>query len=218
MEFVGIFIVGFIGAITPGPDILLVMHNTLKFGIYSAIRVLLGIATGWLLFLSIIYFGFIHLISASLIQILLSFCGGMYLLYLSYLLLKPSNHDELGNANSNDVDKAQNSPIIIQEIGQNDKDSQSPDTYLKGLIINLSNPKAILFFSTIIIPFIGKNLELSLVVLYASLVCGFLSVIFVIGVFRKRIDSNIFSIIDRICGILFVFFGFSLFYNAFAMI
>ena len=48
-----LFMVAFIGAITPGPDILLVIRNTLYFGILQGLKIWSGIATGWFIFLSI---------------------------------------------------------------------------------------------------------------------------------------------------------------------
>ena len=50
-----LFMVAFIGAITPGPDILLVIRNTLYFGILQGLKIWSGIATGWFIFLSIIF-------------------------------------------------------------------------------------------------------------------------------------------------------------------
>ncbi|RDU70721.1 LysE family translocator [Helicobacter aurati] len=205
MDMLTIFLIGFVGAITPGPDILLVMHNTLKFGIWQAIKVLSGIATGWIVFLSIIYLGFTHLFNTNFMQLSLTVLGGFYLLFLAYQLLKNNISNQHSSLDSDFTQEHRHA-------------ATQPDTYVKGLIINLSNPKAILFFSTIIAPFIEKNLEISLIVLYLSLVSGFLSIIFTTAYFRKYLTVKLFSRIDIICGILFLLFAFSLFYHAFNIV
>lgn len=86
---------------------------------------------------------------------------------------------------------------------------------LKGLLINLSNPKAILFFAIIIAPFMNQHLELSLLVLLCGLFLAFIIVI-VLGVFFKKIINNaLFDKIDKICGIIFIFFGILLLFSSY---
>ena len=125
-----IFIVAFIGAITPGPDMLLIIQTTLKYGLKQALMTLLGISTGCIFYLFILYFGFAKIFTSNIAQILLSVFGIIYLSYLSFILYKkPSNDLEF-------------------------RDSRVIGGYKKGLLVNLSNPKAILFFSVVVLPYI----------------------------------------------------------------
>ncbi len=189
MDFVMLFAVGFIGAITPGPDILLVMHNSLRFGGLAGIRALCGIATGWMLFLGIIYFGFANVFKGALAQILIGFAGGLYLLYIAFMLYKKPPSDT-------------------------QTDSHQATGFFKALLINLSNPKAILFFGVIITPFMDTNLRLSLIVLFISLLSAFLVVIFA-SIFCKRyLNDKTFALIDKICSVLFFVFALSLLYRS----
>lgn len=175
----------FLGAITPGPDILLVLQTTLKCGAKRAIITLVGIATGWMIYLGILYFGFAKLFQSDVAQILLSLFGAMYLFYLSYLLLsKPQNNLEF-----------------------NDSEIKASGGYLKGLIINLSNPKAILFFGVIVAPFMDKNLLLNLVILFCGLSSAFILVILIASFFRRFVTNKLFNIIDKICGFVFIIFA-----------
>ncbi len=198
MTFVLLFLVGFSGAITPGPDILLVLRNTLLFGFWSGIRVLCGIATGWVVFLGIIYFGLAHFLSYWISQIILSIIGALYLLYIAYKIFRAA-------------------PAKLQILDSHTTLASKPDSYIKGLIVNLSNPKAILFFGVIVARFIDTNLVLSIIVLFASLMCAFLSVVFVATFFRKYITNKVFIWIDRVCIVLFSAFALSLVYNAFVI-
>ena len=233
-----IFFIAFVGAITPGPDILLVLRETLKNGFFAGFKALCGIATGWIIYISILYFGFAHLVSGDLAQFVLSFVGGIYLLYLSFLLFrtKMSNIDfspqkVLDSAPS--TQKANSS--IVDEISQlrevSDKDRtdsssrkrnecncekspqddefalDSANLYLKGLAINLSNPKAILFFTAIVAPYIDKSPALYFTLLFLGLNAGFLSVMSVAHFARRLITNRLFYIIDKICAVVFLAFG-----------
>ena len=190
-----IVIFAFIGAITPGPDILLVIRNTLYFGILQGLKIWSGIATGWFIFLSIIYFGFAHVLRGNLIQLILSIIGGAYLLYIAYLLCtKSTSKLELENH-------------FI-----------TPDGYLKALLVNISNPKAILFFSVIIAPFIQTQLLTSLSILFAGLSSAFLSIIVICAFFRNYINERVFYIIDKVCAVLFIIFSIMLFYHGYTIL
>lgn len=186
-------------AITPGPDILLTLRTALKHGFFASFRTLCGIATGWLIYLAVLYFGFAHILKGDLAQIALGIFGGIYLFYLAFLLFRTKQ---------NDIDFSDSS---------HESNSRKSRTggYLKGLIINLSNPKAIIFFSVIVAPFMEKNLALNLVLLFLGLNSAFLSVMIVASYFRHLITNKLFDIIDKLCAVVFVGFGITLFAMAF---
>ena len=190
--------VGFITALTPGPDILFVLRNTLSYGARIGFLSLLGIFCGWIIFLSLVYFGFAHFIQGALIQGILCAVGGIYLGYISYLLLFKVN-PEVDLNKTESITQTHNAFAFM----------------LKGMFVNLSNPKAILFFGLIITPFMNKHLELSIVVLLIALTLAFVSVIFIATFFRKFINNALFRVIDRICGIVFIVFAILLFINSY---
>lgn len=186
-------------AITPGPDILLALRTALKHGFFASFRTLCGIATGWLIYLAVLYFGFAHILKGDLAQIALGIFGGIYLFYLAFLLFRTKQ---------NDIDFSDSS---------HESNSRKSRTggYLKGLIINLSNPKAIIFFSVIVAPFMEKNLALNLILLFLGLNSAFLSVMIVASYFRHLITNKLFDIIDKLCAVVFAGFGIALFAMAF---
>ncbi|MCI7046546.1 LysE family translocator [Helicobacter sp.] len=196
MELALLFVLGFTAALIPGPDILYVLRNTLALGFKQGVISLLGIFSGWLIFLGLIYLGFTSYFNSPFIQVTLSSIGGIYLIYLAYLLFKKGkNH-----------------------INFSQSQQKSFSLYLKGLLINLSNPKAILFFATIISPFIQNNLEVSFIVLLSALSLAFFSVILVGTFFRRFITNTLFDKIDKICSIIFLCFGIWLLYSSFQTI
>ncbi len=197
LELSTLFIVGFIGALTPGPDILFVLRNTISFGTKAGFSSLFGIFCGWLIFISLIYFGFAHLINGALPQGILSCIGGFYLFYVAFALLrKPKNTIDFHL-------HLQTSKTFFYNF------------ILKGFLLNLSNPKAILFFAVIITPFMNQYLEISLLVLLCGLFFTFILVIMLGVFFRKFINNTFFDKIDKICGIVFILFGILLFISSY---
>lgn len=195
MELLGLFLLGFIAALTPGPDILFVLRSTLSFGSKQGFLAFLGIFSGWIIFLSLVYLGFSQFFHSIFIQFPLNFTGGIYLFYIAYMLFKkPKNHINLH-----------------QQIEKN------LSIYFKGLLIHLSNPKAVLFFTLIISPFMNTNLEISLIVLLSGSSLSFLLVIFLSDFSRNLINDAFFDKIDKICGILFLLFGVLLLFQAYKL-
>lgn len=192
--YIAVFVIGYVGAITPGPDILLILRNTITFGARSAFIALSGIACGWVVFLSLVYFGFAYMMSQPIAQGLLSIFGAIYLGYISYKILRASSPSDL-----------------TQILGANTQ--AKPAGFFQALGVNLSNPKAILFFVVVVAPFANQGFELGLFVLFCSLVSGFVSVIFVGLYVRKWLNARVFLWIDRISAVLFIGFACSLGYR-----
>lgn len=222
-----IFVMAFLGAIAPGPDILLVLQTALKCGFWRAIQTLLGIATGWVLYLTLLYLGLAHFLQTQAAQTTLGALGSAYLGYLGYALFtKPKNALNLGVSSDLDAKNADfvefaKSNSTNRTIPKDSVDSahasathrttQSPQSrtggYIRGLLINLSNPKAILFFGVIVAPFMGKNLALRLAVLFSGLLSAFLLTIATAIFLRRFITNRAFDIIDRLCAVAFLGFA-----------
>ncbi|AAP78229.1 LysE family translocator [Helicobacter hepaticus] len=179
-------LIGFFGAITPGPDILLTLKTTLRFGMAQGLKVLLGIASGWCLYLGLIYAGLSHWLNTPILQLTLSLIGGFYLLYLGYLILS--------------------APSLTYDLNI-EKNNMPQDGFMQGLLLNLSNPKAILFFIFLVTPFIDEGMGIGLIALWCSLFSAFILVIICASVAKQYMNTKIFNIIDIICGVLFVCFG-----------
>lgn len=190
--YIAVFIIGYVGAITPGPDILLILRNTIAFGAMSAFTALSGIACGWVVYLSLVYFGFAHAMSQPIAQGLLSVFGAVYLGYISYKILRTPLASDL-----------------TQILGTQESRAK-PAGFFRALFVNLSNPKAILFFVVVVAPFANQGFVLGLFVLFCSLVSGFVSVIFVGLYVREWINARVFLWIDRITAVLFIGFACSL--------
>lgn len=184
-----ILVISFLGAITPGPDVLLIVRVVLKNNIKEAFKTMLGIISGCIIYLSILYFGLSNIIKGDIAQALICIFGGGYMLYLAYKLFK-------------------------ENIETLDLKSSFTSGYKTGLIVNLSNPKAILFFTALVSAYIDNNLLSKLVLIPIGSLFGFLFVIFIASFFKRFINAKLFNVIDKICGVLFILFSISLFINA----
>ncbi len=183
-----LIIIGFIAAITPGPDILLVIQTTINRSLKSGLGVLLGILTGNAVIISILFFGFASLGENIYFQLTVSFLGGFYLLYVAREIFI-HRKDEIRQSNV----KAKN-------------------LYLKGLYVNLSNPKAIIFFGAILSPFVDKNaLVLSLFSLFIGIIGAFVLAIVLTDIFRKNLlTKKATLIVNTLSATIFFIFSIEL--------
>ncbi len=124
-SYLSFIFTSFILALTPGPDVLLVLAIAAKEGFPKALQLTLGLATGVIFHTALILLGFSALIIASpLAMNLIAIFGAGYLLYLAWLTwLHRSDSLE-----QSETPKIQGS------------------YYLRGVIMNISNPKVLLFF------------------------------------------------------------------------
>ena len=133
----------FLLCLTPGPAVLLVVSQGLRGGFKSSQRGILGVLAGNAIFflLSALGLGALLMSSAALFQII-KWAGAAYLVFigLKMLLAKGSKT---------------NSDLSIET-------KPSMKLFSEGLVTQLSNPKAIVFFSALLPQFLtpdGKVLE-----------------------------------------------------------
>ncbi len=111
-------------ALTPGPDVLLVVTIAAKEGFKKAMQLTLGLASGVIFHTLLIILGFSAIIIASPhAMTAIAVFGAGYLLYLAWLTWR-----HRGDAIHTDANKIQGS------------------YYWRGVIMNISNPKVLLFF------------------------------------------------------------------------
>ena len=143
MEFFTVAILHLFAVASPGPDFALVTRQSLRYNRKVAIWTSLGIGVGILLHSLLAITGLVLLITSNeLFSTILKIIGSLYLLYLgvnSILDSKKAGNSEEENTN---VDKF--------------------NGFMAGLITNITNIKAILFFVTVFSVVIGTGNNLSL--------------------------------------------------------
>tara|TARA_R110000787_G_scaffold41071_17_gene101691 strand:- start:5527 stop:6141 length:615 start_codon:yes stop_codon:yes gene_type:complete len=113
-------------ALTPGPDNLYVIAQSLSNGAKSGIATTIGLVSGCIVHTTLLAFGVSAIISASgTLFYGLKVIGACYLLFLAYKVFRSNAHVDL-------------------------KDKASKKSYLQlfkqGVIMNLVNPKILIFF------------------------------------------------------------------------
>lgn len=130
------FIAALVVAVAPGPDNLFVLAQSGAYGARAGFCVILGLCTGIVVQTCLLVAGVSALIAASPKAFLgLQCLGAAYLLYLAYKSFKV----RVGTVAVGDSQSAGNQLPFSK-------------LYLRGVIMNLTNPKAVLFLLSFIPP------------------------------------------------------------------
>ncbi len=189
MDYILLGFIGFIAALTPGPDIFYVIKQGLCNGKERALKAVAGILSGNIIYLTLVGIGLGSVGKNIYFQLIVGFLGGMYLFKIAYFSFK-----ERVKLNIKKCEKNQN-------------------IYKEALLLNLSNPKAMIFFAVIVTPFLSKNIMLSLGTLFLGISLAFTFAALISS--KIKLEERILNIINKTAAILFLFFGIKLFALAF---
>lgn len=133
LAFVGVAVVL---TLTPGPDMALVLRNSLRGGRPAALRTVLGIAVGLMGWAAATALGVAALLAASsTVFTVLKLAGGAYLVYLGIQTLLSLRRGE----------EAPERPV------------RAGSPFRQGLVTNLLNPKLAVLFTTLLPQFISED-------------------------------------------------------------
>jgi homoserine/homoserine lactone efflux protein len=182
--------------LSPGPAALAVTAEAASNGFKKSTLVILGIATANVVFFILSATGIITLIIASQTLFLtIKWIGVVYLLYLGFTAIF-----------------SQSGPLSIQ--ASDKKHSKAYKIFIRGFVLEISNPKALLYFSALLPQFVDINspifpqlITLCLITMVLDLVCyslyGYLG-------FQSRgkfIKPIIIKLINRSAGAMLIFAG-----------
>lgn len=127
-------VASFIFLITPGLATMYILNNSAVFGKKSGIYAALGVLTGGMIYNIIASVGLASLLYRyPTVLNTIKIIGAIYLIYVGIIGL-------IKNNNSNNREK-----------------SATRQSYTRGIITNLANPKVLLFFMTFIPQFVKEN-------------------------------------------------------------
>ena len=190
---------------SPGPDTFIVMQTAAKRSRREALFCVLGIACGVSFWATLTLLGLQWLFSRFVwLHRLVMTLGGFYLLWMGFQIIRS---------------------CFVPACQKSLTASKSTSSYLKafttGLFTNLSNPKAVVYFSSIFSVFIAQEMTGAQVALILSLVFGetllwFSLVALMLGLPKpKQIFRSLNRWIDGVCGLIFGMFGTALICAAF---
>ncbi|ACM92188.1 L-lysine/ homoserine-homoserine lactone exporter family [Nautilia profundicola AmH] len=190
MEYIILASMGFFAALTPGPDIFYIIRQGLCKGKTSAFLAVAGILTGNIVYLTLVGIGLGSIGHNPYFQMIVGIAGGIYLLRIAKAVFNEKVHIEKSCDNLRKF-----------------------DIYKEALFLNLSNPKAMIFFAVVITPFMSKNVMLSLISLYIGITFAFIIAAYFSS--KLNIEEKIMNAVNKISSALFLFFALSLFYTAY---
>ena len=190
-EFWTIAILHLFAVASPGPDFALITRQSLRFNRKVAIWTSLGIGMGILFHCLLAITGLVLLITSNeLFSTILKIIGSTYLLYLginSVLVTQKRNETEIKERDN--LDKF--------------------NGFLVGLITNITNVKAILFFVTVFSVVINTDNSLSLIfygaymALATFLWFAFISYVFTSENFKNKF-SSVLKYFEKVIGIILI--------------
>ncbi len=142
------FIAAIVVALAPGPDNLFVLAQSATHGAKAGFCIICGLCTGIMVQTGLLVVGVSALIAASPMAFFVIQCmGAAYLVYLAYKSFQV-------RAGTVKLDAG-------GEVAQVPQSLSARRLYLRGIIMNLTNPKAILFALSFIPPAVKMDSPLS---------------------------------------------------------
>ncbi|MBQ5265172.1 LysE family translocator [Klebsiella pneumoniae] len=196
LPFLGISL---ILALTPGPDNLFVLLQSAMYGARTGFTIVLGLCSGLLVHTAIVAVGVGKMLTASsLAFMILKVAGALYLAYLAWQAFRAPA----------EVKAAEGSAF-----------SSPWRAYTRGLLMNLSNPKVIVFFLAFLPQFVRPNsnniafqiISLGIIFIVVTLLV-FSLISFFSGICGKLLTNSpsLQRWLHRIAGLVFLLLAFRL--------
>ncbi|MCR5261010.1 MAG: LysE family translocator [Candidatus Gastranaerophilales bacterium] len=158
-------------AVIPGPDILFVITQAISYGRKPAIMTATGLVTGCLFHTALAAFGVSVIFQKSQTAfVLLNIAGALYLFYLAFCALRADDRLSINT------------------------EKTAVSGYKKGILMNLLNPKVIIFFLAFLPQFVSSDTKhFALDMICLGLIFALISWIVFVGfsVFAARFNQII---------------------------
>ena len=190
-----------VGLLSPGPDFFYVSRAAAMYSRRTAIYAVIGITLGMSIWAIAAVLGLTILFKTlPALQGIVMALGGSYLFYLGVKMARVTT-----NAVFDETHSRQN--------------TASKNEILKGLLVNLSNAKVVIYFSSVM-SFVLVNITETWQILTALLLITLETFVYfyVISIlfsrpFTKRFYSRYSRYIDNVSGVIFILFGAYLIYS-----
>ncbi|PTQ08122.1 threonine transporter [Vibrio splendidus] len=200
----------FIALMSPGPDFALVVQNATRHGRQTGLYIALGLSCGILLHSLLSLTGISYLVHQQpTLFAIIQLAGGSYLLYLGYSALKATwqiiqNHDD-------DADIVNSNDLILTNKRQ---------AFSKGFATNILNPKALVFFISLMSSLVPADMSLSgkgfaLIILFGLSLFWFSLLAWMLStkaLQKKLSEATVY--IDGLCGVVFSLIGVSILWQS----
>ncbi len=189
----------------PGPDNIFVLMQSVIYGKKAGLKIISGLCSGLLIHTFLVTVGISGLIRASTTAFFaLKVVGCIYLVYLAYLAwFAPTM-------------------ILAEEDSNNVRQEMSSFAWWRrGLIMNLTNPKVIIFFLAFFPQFLSdtRNHAVQMIIMGVTFIAATIFVFGLVAVFaelvRKLVSTpKVQKIINRTGAVIFVLLAANLFFTS----
>ena len=202
--------VHFIALMSPGPDFALVVQNATRYGRQTGLYIALGLSCGILLHSILSLTGVSYLVHQQPILFsILQVMGGSYLLYLGVSAL----HACWGSQRHKSANKAvkQDSRVLL---------SNKRQAFSRGFATNILNPKALVFFVSLMSSLVPVSMSLSgkgaaLLILWSLSLIWFSFLAWALSTQRMQQKLHAVSLyIDTLCGLVFSLVGLAILWQS----
>lgn len=175
-DFMGFLVVAILISLTPGPAMLFVISQTQRHGAKQGIAAAAGLESGILCYVMVTaFFGSLFLQTFPIVYTIFRDLGALYLLYLAYNTWPTKKYTNPCSEKNQRIDTAKK-------------------VFIKGLLINFTNPKIGLFFLSLLPQFIPANtLHPQLTFLVYGLIFNAFGIIvnFSVAIFASRLKQYV---------------------------
>jgi len=195
--FLSVMTVHFIALMSPGPDFFFVSQTAVSRSRKEAMLGVLGITAGVMVWAAVALLG-LNLILAKMawLHSIIMVGGGLYLCWMGFQMLRGALKKEAANSDAPQVELA-----------------AGGRSFVKGLLTNLANPKAIIYFGSVFSLFVGDSVGANarwgiFVLIVVETFAWFTLVASVFALPRvRRGYQRMAKWIDGVAGALFAGFG-----------
>lgn len=204
--------VHFVALMSPGPDFALVVQNATRYGRQTGLYIALGLSCGILLHSILSLTGVSYLVHQQpTLFALVQLAGGSYLFYLGFGALK-GTWQTLRSPSPAQSTKDQSSMLL----------SNKRQAFSKGFATNILNPKALVFFVSLMSSLVPASMSLSgkgiaLAILWSLSLAWFSFLAWALSTQRMQRKLQALSVyIDGLCGVIFSLIGLSILWQSVA--
>ncbi|MDP5273884.1 LysE family translocator [Chengkuizengella axinellae] len=204
--FIELFIIALFAGITPGPDLFVVIKNSLSYGVRIGLATALGIAASNVVHISLTIIGISVLVDQyPSLNTGIKIIGALYIVWIG-------------------INAIQSSPSKGEKNEDQDKQKELKPffkAFREGFLISVFNVKPLLFFVSIFSQFIDPETGTQIrwlygleMVLTVGLLFSTIAVIASTFIFRKYYNKYAYWI-DRIFGIVLILFAITIVFSVF---
>ena len=201
LQFISIATIHLFAVVSPGPDFIIIVRQSISSGRRSALMTSLGIGIGILMHITLCIFGLGMIIKESdLLFKVIQIIGSLYLAYLGIISIKSKNSSTKSKYND--------------EFNFN-----AFESFKLGFLTNVLNPKATLFFLSLYVLIISNNTPFQFQILFGlwmsfatGLWFAFLSLILTNESILAKIEFMSIKI-QRLTGVILIIFAIKLLFS-----